>query len=117
VLSSYDEVIAASDLAAVYIPLPNSLHCEWTMGALRMGKHVLREKPIASNAAEARQMADLARATGLVLAEAFHYREHPLPARVRDLLHAGSIGRMVRFVSFWELSGVELCPVIGEFFE
>src|SRR5215469_3185924 len=74
VLSSYDELIAASDIDAVYIPLPNSLHCEWTLRALRAGKHVLCEKPIASNAAEAQQMADVARATGLVLAEAFHYR-------------------------------------------
>jgi predicted dehydrogenase len=97
VLSSYEEVIAASDIEAVYIPLPNSLHCRWTIRALRAGKHVLCEKPIASNALEAQQMADAARETGRILAEAFHYRYHPLAARVRELLQNGSIGRIVRF--------------------
>ncbi len=97
VLSSYDELIAASNINAVYIPLPNSLHCEWTIRALRAGKHVLCEKPIASNATEAQQMARVASEAGLVLAEAFHYRYHPLAARVRELLRAGCIGRVVHF--------------------
>ena len=78
VFSSYEQIIAAPDIEAVYIPLPNSLHCQWTKHALRAGKHVLCEKPIASNAVEARQMAQVARETGLILAEAFHYRYHPL---------------------------------------
>lgn len=102
VLPSYDEVIDASDIDAIYIPLPNSLHYEWTIRALRAGKHVLCEKPIASNAAEAQQMADIASETGLVLAEALHYRYHPLAARVHELLDAGCIGRIVHFDShFW----------------
>ncbi len=97
VLSSYDDVIGASDIDAIYIPLPNSLHCEWTIRALRAGKHVLCEKPIASNADEAQQMADTASETGLILAEAFHYRYHPLAAYVHELLHAGRIGRIIHF--------------------
>jgi predicted dehydrogenase len=97
VLPSYNELIEAPDIDAVYIPLPNSLHYEWTMRALRAGKHVLCEKPIASNAAEAQQMADLASDAGLVLAEAFHYRYHPLAARVCDLLQGGRIGRLLHF--------------------
>jgi predicted dehydrogenase len=97
VLPSYDELIAASNIDAIYIPLPNSLHCEWTIRALRAGKHVLCEKPIASNATEAQQMEDVASETRLVLAEAFHYRYHPLAARVRELLRAGCIGRVVHF--------------------
>jgi len=103
VLSSYEELLAAPDLDAVYIPLPNSLHCEWTVRALRAGKHVLCEKPLASNAVEAQQMTDVARETGLVLAEAFHYRYHPLAARVQELLQAGYIGRILRYDSHFSV--------------
>ena len=97
VLSSYDELIATADVDAVYVPLPNSLHCEWTIRAIRSGKHVLCEKPIASNTAEAERMALAASENGLVLAEALHYRYHPLAARIRELLDSGSIGRIIRF--------------------
>jgi predicted dehydrogenase len=94
-LPSYEDVIATPDIEAIYIPLPNSLHCEWAIRALRAGKHVLCEKPIASNAAEAQLMANVASETGLVLAEALHYRYHPLTARVRELLQVGCIGRII----------------------
>jgi predicted dehydrogenase len=94
VMRSYDEVIGASDIDAIYIPLPNSLHCEWTIRALRAGKHVLCEKPVAANEWEAERMAQVAQATGLVLAEALHYRYHPLASRVYQLLHDGTIGRI-----------------------
>ncbi|MBV8772902.1 MAG: Gfo/Idh/MocA family oxidoreductase [Deltaproteobacteria bacterium] len=97
VVSSYEEIIVANDIEAVYIPLPNSLHCQWTIRALRAGKHVLCEKPIASNAAEARHMAEVANETGLVLAEAFHYRYHPLAAHIRELVAGGCIGRILQF--------------------
>lgn len=97
VFSCYDELIAARDIDAIYIPVPNSLHREWTIRAMRAGKHVLCEKPIASNAAEAQEMADIAQETGLVLGEALHYRYHPLATRVQDLLRAGRIGRTLRF--------------------
>jgi predicted dehydrogenase len=97
VFSSYEEIIAPPDIEAIYIPLPNSLHCHWTVRALRAGKHVLCEKPIASNAVEARKMADVASETGLILAEALHYRYHPLAARIRELLLDGCIGRIRYF--------------------
>jgi predicted dehydrogenase len=103
VLRSYDQIIDAADIDAIYIPLPNSLHCEWTLRALRAGKHVLCEKPLASNEQEARQMADAAAATGLVLAEALHYRYHPLAARVHELLNAGTIGGIIRFDSHFSV--------------
>jgi hypothetical protein len=62
--------------------------------ALRAGKHVLCEKPIASNAPEAERMFQAAQETGLFLGEAFHYRYHPLAERVRTLIHDGTIGRL-----------------------
>jgi predicted dehydrogenase len=81
-----------SEIDAIYNPLPNGLHCEWTIKALRAGKDVLCEKPIASNADEAQQMADAARDTGRKLVEAFHWRYHPLATRVKQILASGEIG-------------------------
>jgi predicted dehydrogenase len=83
VYADYDALLAAPDVDAIYNPLPNGLHCEWTLRALSAGKHVLCEKPMASNADEARRMAEAADAAGLVLVEAFHWRYHPLAARMR----------------------------------
>ena len=81
---TYDALLADPDIDAIYNPLPNSLHAEWTISALQAGKHVLCEKPFASNAKEAEEMAKTACETGLVLSEAFAYRYHPLTARERD---------------------------------
>jgi len=89
---SYEALLADPEVDAIYNPLPNGLHCEWTIKALRAGKDVLCEKPIASNADEAQQMADTARATGRKLMEAFHWRYHPLFARVREILDGGELG-------------------------
>ena len=91
---TYEEVINDPDVDVIYNPLPNSHHCEWTIMALRAGKHVLCEKPIASNAAEAEQMAAVARETGRFLGEAFHYRYHPLAARVREIMRSGLLGNL-----------------------
>jgi predicted dehydrogenase len=90
---SYDALLADPELEAIYNPLPNSLHCQWTIRALQAGKHVLCEKPMAANAAEAQQMAETAAQTGRLLVEAFHYRYHPLMARVKEILDSGEIGR------------------------
>jgi predicted dehydrogenase len=86
----YAELIADPDLDAVYVPLPNSRHAEWTLAALDAGKHVLCEKPLTANADEAGRIAEAAERSGLVVMEAFHYRYHPLVARVLDLV--GTIG-------------------------
>ena len=83
---SYDALLADPSIAAVYNPLPNGLHAEWTLKALEAGKHVLLEKPFTSNAAEAQQVADAAASSKLVVMEAFHWRYHPLAARVRSLV-------------------------------
>jgi len=95
VLATYDDVVNDPELDVIYNPLPNSLHCEWTIAALRAGKHVLCEKPLASNAAEAERMARAADESGKLLGEAFHYRYHPLADRVRALMSDGTLGRLV----------------------
>ena len=77
VARDYDEVLADREVTAVYIPLVNSLHRNWTLRALAAGKHVLCEKPLGMNAGEAEEMAAAARESGLVLMEAFMYRFHP----------------------------------------
>jgi len=96
VLATYDDLVNDPELDVIYNPLPNSLHCEWTIAALRAGKHVLCEKPLASNAVEAERMAKAADESGKILGEAFHYRYHPLADRIRALMTDGTLGRLVR---------------------
>src|SRR5215813_2420189 len=91
---SYDALLADPDVDAVYVPLPNALHCRWTIRALEAGKHVLCEKPFAATAAEAEAMAAAAARAGRVLVEAFHYRYHPLFARLQAILAAGDLGEV-----------------------
>jgi predicted dehydrogenase len=81
---SYEALLADPDIDAVYNPLPNSLHGPWTLRAIEAGKHVLCEKPFTSNAAEAALVADAARASGLVVMEAMHYRYHPVASLLRE---------------------------------
>ncbi|MGD9646527.1 MAG: Gfo/Idh/MocA family protein [Pirellulales bacterium] len=96
VCGSYAELLADRAIAAVYIPLPNSLHAEWSIRALEAGKHVLCEKPIAANAIEAAQMAATAERTGRLLVEAMHWRYHPLAARIREIIDSGVLGPIKR---------------------
>jgi predicted dehydrogenase len=95
---SYDALLDDPDVDAVYNPLPNGLHGEWTLKALAAGKHVLCEKPFASNATEAREVAEAAARSGLVVMEAFHYRYHPLAHRMREVVDSGELGA-IRHVS------------------
>ena len=90
---SYAALIADPAIDAIYNPLPNSLHAPWTLRAIEAGKHVLCEKPFTSNAAEAAEVAAAAKASGLVVMEAFHYRYHPLAQRMLDVV-AGELGRL-----------------------
>jgi predicted dehydrogenase len=95
--TSYDDLIADPNVDAIYNPLPNSHHGPWTIRAIAAGKHVLCEKPFTSNAAEARTVAAAAAAApSLVVMEAFHYRYHPLVARMLDLIRSGAIGTVQR---------------------
>ena len=91
---TYNDLINDPDIDAIYNPLPNSLHAEWTIRALQAGKHVLCEKPFASNAQEAEEMAKVASETGLVLSEAFAYRYHPLTARIKEIIANGELGKI-----------------------
>lgn len=92
----YDALIADPDIDAIYNPLPNGLHAEWTERALTAGKHVLCEKPFTSNAAEAERVAAVAAPTGLVVMEAFHYRYHPVAERMRTISQSGELGPLRR---------------------
>ena len=88
----YQALLDDPDIDAVYNPLPNALHAEWTLKALAAGKHVLCEKPFTADAAEARAVADAAASSGLVVMEAFHYRYHPMAARMRAIVDGGELG-------------------------
>lgn len=89
---SYQDLLADPEIDAVYNPLPNGLHGAWTIPALEAGKHVLCEKPLAANAEEAEEMERAARRAGRVLMEAFHWRYHPLAARMRAVIDGGELG-------------------------
>ena len=94
VVDTYQQVIEHDKVDAVYVPLHIPAHHEWTIKALRAGKHVLCEKSLASNAAEAAEMADVATQTGLVLMDAFHYRYHPVFIRAREIYTSGLLGEI-----------------------
>ena len=98
---TYDALLADPDIDAVYIPLPNHLHAEWTIAAARAGKHVLCEKPLALTAADAGRMAQACDAAGVRLMEAFMYRHHPSWVAVRDLVESGRIGRLAAVRSWF----------------
>jgi len=91
---SYDALLADDDVQAVYVSLPNAMHHDWTLRALAAGKHVLCEKPIAADAAQAQAMFDAAESSGLTLMEAFMYRCHPQTRDVLDRVRGGAIGRV-----------------------
>jgi predicted dehydrogenase len=98
---SYEELLADADIDAVYVPLPNHLHAPWAIAAARAGKHVLCEKPLAMTAAEAQTIVDAGREAGVVIMEAFMYRQHPSWVAARELISAGRIGRLVAVDSWF----------------
>jgi D-xylose 1-dehydrogenase (NADP+, D-xylono-1,5-lactone-forming) len=91
---SYDELLADPDVDAVYIPLPNALHVDWSVRALQAGKHVLCEKPLARSEGEARRAFTAAREADRLLMEAFMWRHTPQTARLRELLDEQVVGRV-----------------------
>jgi len=91
---SYDELLADPEVEAVYIPLPNTMHVEWSIRALETGKHVLCEKPFSRHVDDVERAFAIAGATGKVLSEAFMYRYHPQTARLVELVRSGAIGEL-----------------------
>ena len=92
---SYDDVLADDAVEAVYIPLPNHLHSEWTRRAAAAGRHVLCEKPLGLDVAEVVGMVDACRDAGVLMMEAFMYRHHPLWIRTHELVAEGAIGELL----------------------
>jgi len=97
---SYEQLLAARDIEAVYIPLPNSLHAHWSIAAARAGKHVLCEKPLALTETEALDMYAAAAAAGVVLLEAFPFLFQPQMAQIEQLVASGAIGHIRAVTAF-----------------
>ncbi|HET7272354.1 MAG TPA: Gfo/Idh/MocA family oxidoreductase [Rubrobacter sp.] len=96
---NYDSILDQTGVDAVYIPLPNSMHTEWTLRALEAGKHVLCEKPFALDAAGAQMAVEVAQRAGLTLMEGFMFRLHPQTLRLKELLSEGAIGEVRQAVA------------------
>ncbi len=91
---SYEALLADPEIDAVYNPLPNGLHGRWTVAAVEAGKHVLCEKPFTANAEEARAVAAVVGASDRVVMEAFHWRYHPMAARILEIVASGELGEL-----------------------
>lgn len=91
---SYEAMLADPEIDVIYNSLPNHLHAEWTIKALRAGKHVLCEKPLALSLAEVDAMIAASQETGKVLAEAFMYRHHPQTLKVKEIVDSGVLGKL-----------------------
>ena len=103
VCDSYAALIADPQVDAVYNALPPALHADLTIQALRAGKPVLCEKPFAMTAIEARAMVAASRETGVMLMEAFHYRYHPMFARILEIVRGGSLGELKRIEAMFNV--------------
>lgn len=91
---SYEELLRDPDIDAVYIPLPNHLHAEWSQRAAEAGKHVLCEKPLCPTADEARKLVEFFHDRGVRLMDGFMWPHHPRTARMRELIDNGAIGQV-----------------------
>ena len=102
---SYEALLADDKVDAVYVPLPNSLHVQWSIRALRAGKHVLAEKPLTRRPEEAQAAFDAADAAGRVLAEGFMWRHHPQARRLLELVRDRTVGnlRLIRAAFSFDL--------------
>ncbi len=98
---SYEELLADPEIEAIYNPLPNHLHVPWSVKAAEAGKHVLCEKPLSLDAAEARELLNVQAATGVKIGEAFMVRTHPQWLRAREIVHSGRIGELRAAMGFF----------------
>jgi len=94
--TSYEALLSDPDIDAVYVPTPNGLHRDWSVKAMKAGKHVLCEKPFAANKEDAAEMLKVSKETDKVLMEAFHYRFHPLAKEMEKVVLSGKLGKIVR---------------------
>lgn len=111
VYTSYEELLEDGEIEAVYIPLPNTMHYEWTIKALQHKKHVLCEKPMAPTAAQAQEMIDTAKENGVFLMEAFAYQHSPYIAAVREEIEKGVIGDILYMESAFITSDYDLSNI------
>jgi D-xylose 1-dehydrogenase (NADP+, D-xylono-1,5-lactone-forming) len=115
---SYDAMLADPGIDAVYNPLPNSLHAEWSIHAVQAGKHVLCEKPLAVSGQEARAMFDAAKRKGVHLVEAYPYLAQAQTLKARELVKAGALGRLQLIrasfgVQFTDVTNIRLMPALA----
>jgi predicted dehydrogenase len=104
---SYEELLADPEIEAVYNPLPNHLHVPWSIKAAEAGKHVLCEKPVALNAAEAQTLIKARDRHGVLIQEAFMVRYHPQWRRARDLIREGRIGKLRAIQGFFSYTNTD----------
>jgi predicted dehydrogenase len=102
---SYEALLADAEIEAVYISLPNTLHCEWSIKAMEAGKHVLCEKPLSRDPDEVSAAFDASDRTGMLMSEAFMWRHNPQTKKLKELVEGGAIGelRLVRSVFSYSL--------------
>ena len=102
--NSYEELLDDPNIDAVYIPLPNALHCEWVFKAAEKKKHILCEKPLGISAEEVKLMHEVCIKNGVLLMEAFAFRHSPLTLKTKSLVDEGAIGKL-KFIEahFWLL--------------
>lgn len=105
---SYEELLADPDIEAIYNPLPNNLHVEWTIKAAEAGKHVLCEKPISMTVAEALPLLDLRERTGKKIEEAFMVRTHPQWLGILEMLQSGRIGAVRSVTGYFSYNNLDL---------
>lgn len=115
---SYEALLDDPDVQAIYNPLPNNLHREWTIRAAEKGKHVLCEKPLALNAAEADEMIAACQQHRVLLMEAFMYRFHPQMIRVKEIVESGILGpvQIIRAAFTFlltDLNNIRMQPALG----
>jgi predicted dehydrogenase len=108
--TSYEGLLADPDIDVVYVTLPNSMHAEWSIRALEAGKHVLCEKPMSSNAAEAQQVTEAVERTGRVYLEAMHYLHHPFYRRIREVVGSGVLGDLTEVQDRFEIPDRFVAP-------
>jgi D-xylose 1-dehydrogenase (NADP+, D-xylono-1,5-lactone-forming) len=116
--TTYEGLLARPDIDIVYVPLPNSLHAQWTIRAVEAGKHVLCEKPLALSIAQVDAIEEASRRHGRFVTEGFMYRHHAQTARIQELLAANAIGTLRTITSAFTFmqsreADVRLDPALG----